>query len=330
MHVETLFPGGSILFDLGDIAALPARKVLHVDHIFVSHTHVDHFIGFDRLLRLLIGREMVVHLYGPAGFIDRVHHKLRAYEWNLAAGYEAELVFDVSEFASPEELRSAEFRLRSAFDRRDLGTRPIADGVLLETSAFRVRTTALTHRDTTSLAFAIEEPVHVNVWKTRLDALGLPVGQWLRDLKQAVVEKRPDDTPIVAGPPGSPTRPLGDLRDLVTLTPGQKIAYVTDVADTSDNRERIVDLARGADILFIEAVFAADDRELSRQRGHLSTTAAGEIARAAGVGRVEPFHFSPRYSGEDQRLLDEVERAFRGAMAVHGRRPSPAVEFSTG
>src|SRR6516225_7022557 len=82
VYVETLFERRGLLFDLGEIAALPPRKLLRIDQIFVSHAHIDHFIGFDRLLRLLVGREKEINLYGPTGFIDDVHHKLSAYRWN--------------------------------------------------------------------------------------------------------------------------------------------------------------------------------------------------------------------------------------------------------
>src|SRR5215831_20726189 len=82
LYIETLFESRAILFDLGDIAALPPRKILRVSDVFVSHAHIDHFFGFDRLLRLLVGREKQVALYGPSGFIDHVHHKLQAYRWN--------------------------------------------------------------------------------------------------------------------------------------------------------------------------------------------------------------------------------------------------------
>ena len=44
--------------------------------------------------------------------------------------------------------------------------------------------------------------------------------------------------------------------------------------------------------LFIEAAFAQRDEELASGRGHLTTAAAGQIARRAGARRVEPFHFS--------------------------------------
>ena len=159
----------------------------------------------------------------------------------------------------------------------------------------------------------MQEAAHVNIWKNRLSERGLPVGPWLRSLKKAILEARPDDHLIridaTAASDGRLVR-LGNLRDLLTVTTGQKIAYVTDVADTPANRAAIIALAWNADILFIEGAFAGRDAELARRRAHLTTTAAGQIAREANVHRVEPFHFSPRYAGEEQRLLAEVMTAF--------------------
>jgi ribonuclease Z len=78
----------------------------------------------------------------------------------------------------------------------------------------------------------------------------------------------------------------------------------------------IIALARDADLLFIESSFADADVDQASRRAHLTTTAAGEIARAAGVRRVEAFHFSPRYEGEEERLLAEVHTAFAGAKCL--------------
>jgi ribonuclease Z len=317
VYVETLFEKHSLLFDVGEIASLSARKIRRVDQIFVSHAHIDHFVGFDHLLRLLVGREKTVQLYGPPGFVERVFHKLQAYRWNLVETYPCDLVFVVSEFETPNSMSTTRFRLKKAFAAEPSVSHKTLAGVLCDEPTHRVSAAILEH-GTPCLAFALQEAAHVNVWKNRLSERGLPVGPWLRSLKKAVVERRTDDHLVhIDGSATSDDRlvPLGSLRDLLTVAAGQKIAYVTDVADTPANRAAIVALVQNADILFIEAAFAGADAGLARDRAHLTTTAAGEIARAANVHRVEPFHFSPRYSGERARMLAEVMAAFRESPA---------------
>jgi ribonuclease Z len=308
LYIETLFERRAILFDLGDISVLPPRKLLRLEYAFVSHAHVDHFIGFDHLLRLLVGRDTTVKLYGPEGFVAQVHHKLQAYRWNLVDRFENDLVFLVTELDSPLRTNTARFRLKNGFAAEAVGERRTISNVLCDHPTFRVSAAMLDHGGTPCLAFAIEEAAHVNVWKNRLKELGLPVGPWLRDFKRAVIEQRADDEPVRID--AGHTMRLGEIRSAVTVTPGQKIGYVTDVADTAANREAIIGLVRNADLMFIEAPFASGDTALAAERAHLTTTAAGEIARQAGARRVEPFHFSSRYSGEEARLLDEVQAAF--------------------
>ena len=311
LYIETLFERRAILFDLGDVSVLPPRKLLRLEYVFVSHAHVDHFIGFDHLLRLLIGRDTTVRLYGPEGFVDQVHHKLQAYRWNLVDRFENDLVFLVTELDSSLRTNTARFRLKNGFAIEAVSESRMISNVLCDQPAFHVSTAMLEH-GTPCLAFAIEEAAHANVWKNRLKELGLPVGPWLRDLKRAVIAQRPDDERVRID--DGQTMRLGEIRPAVTITPGQKIGYVTDVADTAANREAIIDLARNADLLFIEAPFASDDTALAAERAHLTTTAAGEIARRAGARRVEAFHCSSRYRGQEARLLDEVQEAF-------GQRP---------
>ena len=318
LYIETLFEKHAILFDLGDISNLPPRKIYRLEHVFVSHTHIDHFIGFDRLLRVLAGREKTLNLYGPPDFIDQVQHKLHAYRWNLVDRYLSDLIFVVTEIDRSLETRRTRFRLKNAFALEGATVGRMTEGVVCSEPGFRVSTAVLDHH-TPCLAFAIEEAAHVNVWKNRLLELGLPVGPWLHDLKRAVIEHRPDDhmIRIVSSSGGLSIKetPLGTLRDTVTVTAGQKIAYVTDVADTAANRAAILKLVQGADLLYIEATFAQADAALAAARARLTTAAAGSIAREAKVRRIEPFHFSPRYEGEDARMLNEVMTAFSGPLA---------------
>ena len=256
-----------------------------------------------------MGRDKKISLYGPQGFIDHVHHKLQGYRWNLVHRYPSELIFFVTEIGISLACRTARFRLKNAFTAELVGDGHLAGGVVYSEPSFKLSTAVLEHQ-TPCLGFAIQESAHVNVWKNRLAELALPVGPWLRDLKRSIIENKPDDYPIRT--PDGRERSLESLRRVLTVTQGQKIAYVTDVADTAANRKAIIALVQNADILFIEAPFAKADAMLAAERAHLTTAAAGRIAREAAVRRVEPFHFSARYAGKEQHMLSEVLAAFTG------------------
>ena len=314
VYVDFLMERRAMLFDLGDIRALPTRAILRLSDVFVSHAHIDHFFGFDYLLRVLVGRDKRLRLYGPAGFIDRVEAKLDGYTWNLAGRFKTDLVIVVTEVSGHANGKRAQFRLKNGFAREAQQDVGFEDGVVLDEASLRVRFAELDHR-TPCLAFALQETAHINIWKNRLEEFGLVVGSWLGDLKHAIHEGLPDDTPIPVQRAASAkeTLPLGLLRDrIVSVTPGQKIGYVTDAAPSRANQDAIIALVSGADILFIEAVFADVDSALATERAHLTTGQAGAIARKAAVGRVEPFHFSPRYAGQGARLMQEVNAALAG------------------
>ncbi|WP_270935119.1 MBL fold metallo-hydrolase [Falsiroseomonas oryzae] len=315
VFVEAMHAPGAVLFDCGDLSALSTGHLLRVELLGVSHAHMDHWADFDRLLRPLIGREKTLQLVGPEGFAARLHHRLAGYTWNLVDRIPADLVFEVTEAGAAPPFPRARFRLHTGFAREDLPpVTPEADGTLLRLGRLGLRAAPLDH-GTPSLGFALAEDVHLNLWRTRLAERGLPTGPWLATLKRAVAEGLPDDHPVpvfarALEAAGAPVQPLGALRELVVATPGQRVAYLTDFADTPANRAVAVELARGADTLFVEAPFLAADAAIAAERMHLTTTAAGEIARAAGVRRVEPFHLSPRYLGREAEWLAEIEAAF--------------------
>jgi ribonuclease Z len=318
LYVEFLFERRALLFDLGELAALAPRKLLRVTQVFVSHTHMDHFGGLDRLVRVCLGRPSTVHLFGPQGFIDRVEHRLASYTWNLVERYETDFTLLVSEVGSDGPLPTARFRCRGAFRREPREPLPRAADAIHAEAAFRVRAAVLDHK-VPCLAFALEEAVHVNIWKNRLEALGLPTGAWLRELKAAVLRGDPDQRPVrawwrAAGATRERWFTLGELRrELVRTVTGQKLAYVVDAAYHPENARRIVALAGGADTLFIEATFLDADAALGAEKAHLTAAQAGTLARAAGVKHLVPFHFSARYPGREAELVAEAEVAFRGA-----------------
>lgn len=314
LFVDFLFERRALLFDLGDIRALPPRKLLRVSDIFVSHCHMDHFMGFDWFLRISLGRERGVRLYGPPGFLNQVEAKLSAYTWNLVHRYENDFSITAIEVAKNGTARRAEFRVRSAFRREAETQLELGDLVLLDTPAFRVRCTFLDHL-TPCLAFALEKKQHVNIWKNCLAERGLLVGHWLQELKRAVLEGRPLDSSI-EGPDGQPMT-LNDLMPCLQVVPGTKLAYVTDAVYHERNAGRIETLARGADMLFIEAVFAHELAARGQEKYHLTAAQAGWLAHRAGAKQVVSFHHSPIYHGQEALLQQELQEHFERGIAPH-------------
>jgi len=310
LFIDFRFGRRALLFDLGELTPLSSRELLRLSHVFVSHTHMDHFAGFDRLLRVCLHRTTPLHLAGPAGFIDQVAHKLRAYTWNLLDEKSFDFILTATEFTEAGVERACEFRAREAFQRRELSAPPLPPGTLLDEAEFRIESVVLDH-GTPCLAFAFQEKMRINVWREGLQSLGLPVGAWLNEAKRAVRRGAPDDSPVVVGEDRSV--PLGLLKQhALRTTRGDKVVYVVDAAFHESNIARIVELARGADQLFIEAAFLEEDAQIAAARRHLTAAQAGTIARTAGVSRLVPFHFSGRYVGREDQLRQEAEAALRG------------------
>ncbi|WP_162248666.1 MBL fold metallo-hydrolase [Methylobacterium sp. Leaf94] len=276
--------------------------------VFVSHAHMDHFAGFDRLLRVCLHRPQPLHLVGPAGFIKRVAHRLHAYKWNLLGEHSPDFRITVDEFTHGHVSAAAEFRARDAFRERRIEPPALGLGLVLIEERFRVEAAVLDH-GIPSLAFALVEPIRVSVWQGALDQLGFAPGPWLREAKLATLRKMPGETRIPVAPDISLS--LAELQEQVLrIGPGQKIAYVTDAADTPDNAEHICRLALRADEFFIEAVFLEADREVAERTRHLTAHRAATLARDAEVRRAVLFHHSARYMDQPNALATEFQVAF--------------------
>jgi ribonuclease Z len=188
---------------------------------------------------------------------------------------------------------------------------------VLEDPMFTVRAVALNHR-IPSFAYSLEEQFHINVNKQKLHEAGLPVGAWLKDVKQHIWQGRPDEFRFTATLYDEHRREerefvLGELKErFVTISRGQKIVYVVDARFDEENEAKIVSLARGADILYCESPYLDVDAEKARDRYHLTARQAGCMAGRAQVRDLVVFHFSPRYTGQGEALEREAMEAFRG------------------
>jgi ribonuclease Z len=318
LYVALRWQGSAVLMDLGRIDRLSPDSCLRLSHVCVSHTHMDHFMGFDQLLRLTLPRDRQLTFLGPPGLIDNIAGKLAGYTWNLTESYTFRMT--VVE-RHPDHLARACFRACTGFAREPLPDVPAAPGQLVEERAFRIDTAVLDHK-IPCLGFRVSESRHLNVRTEALEERGWLPGAWLAALKRAIRSGAVDETIEVTGTRGSERIAAGTLaRELIVDQPGQRVAYVVDARFDPENARRIVALARDADILYSEARFLDQDRDEADKRYHLTARQAGFLARAAGVRRLEVFHFSPRYQGMAQAFRAEAQAELTGKTRLEDEEP---------
>lgn len=310
LRLELIHQRRSLLFDLGDPGRMSARVAHQVSDVFFSHTHADHIGGFLWFLRSRIGDLPPCRLYGPPGLARQIAGMVGGILWDRVEDRAPR--FEVREWHGD---RISCFRVVAGEGpEQRLDDLPLTDGILWRESGFQVRATRLDH-GTPVLAFAWEAARQLKVRRERLDALGLRHGQWLQVLKEAVTDGRLAE--VIATPDGREHR-VAELSDqLLLVDAGQKLVYATDFADTRDNRARLTQLAAGAHSLFCEAPFMLEHADQAGRTRHLTTRACAEIANAAGVRHLHPFHFSRRYIRRAPDVYREISRMCPQTVLPH-------------
>lgn len=308
------YTGRAIMFDLGDLRYVSPRDLLKITHVFVTHAHMDHFIGFDALLRVFLGRSGTLHIFGPNGFFEHVEGKLKGYTWNLVDEFESDLRLEVSEVLD-DAIRTRKYDCRKQFTQQHDESVKKFSGTLLEEASFSIKAELLDHR-IPCMALSLEESFHVNIIKENLSELGIPVGPWINRLKNAIHSQADPESEFFVSWNSEGSRikksfRLKDLTEKVTvISGGQKVAYITDTIASSENRERIIRISKDADIMFIEAPFLEKDKAIASKKFHLTARQAGELAAMSGAKRIKLFHFSPRYHGNARELEEEAMAAY--------------------
>jgi len=94
---------------------------------------------------------------------------------------------------------------------------------------------------------------------------------------------------------------------------GKTVVYASDVSHPLGGLDpRLVDLARGVDLLIHDAQFTPDERILYDGWGHSSWLEAVRVAQEAGAARLALYHHDPLH---DDDVLEEIERQARELFA---------------
>ena len=164
-----------------------------------------------------------------------------------------------------------------------------------EGDGFYIRAFPLEHTKT-CVGYTLEElprPGEFHPEKAR--ELKVPCGPLWAKL-QAGFEVEAEDGTIV-----KPEQVLGAQRS------GRKISYVTDTLYL----DSIAKEAQGSDLLFCEGMFAKDFEDQAKEKKHMTSTQAAQIAKDANVKKMALIHYSPRYNDYELKdLLTEAQIVF--------------------
>ncbi|MCC6190814.1 MAG: ribonuclease Z [Anaerolineales bacterium] len=275
---------------------LSAQIVSHNEHRFLidcgegtQRQILQSGLGFKRLERILITHGHLDHILGLAGLvstflrwetIDRL--EIWAGRWALDRIYD--LLYGVV--------------LKGTRAPFPLQLKEIQPGLLLEDDSFQLTAFPVQHRGTGSFGFAFEERSHRPFLVERAEALGVPAGPIRRELVAGAVVTLPDG------------RRVGPDDVLGLAVPGARLVHVGDCGETGS----LLEVARGADALVIEATYLEIEAELARDFGHLTAAQAARLASAAEVKQLLLTHISRRY--REREVLDEARRNFPTTMVA--------------
>ncbi len=308
VYVRILNERKALLFDCGHFLSITPRELLLLDGIYISHAHMDHFMGFDYVLRSILHRQTPLHVYGPEGITGKVLSKLHAYSWNLARDYS--LVVHIREIREGSAMSTSASLCTGFKDYKTEEYKIDPCCVISSDPRYRVKSVVLDH-NIPCLAFTLEENAHVNIRGEMLHRLGYVSGPWLGRLKECVLTGDIQSNIEVNTLKGKFSKKVSDLVDeIVIVSPGQKVAYIADIRYSYENIDRLRTIASGVDILFIEAFYLDEMRNEANKKGHLTAYQAGSIARMLGAKKVLPMHVSPRYHARLKEIMEEVQNAY--------------------
>jgi ribonuclease Z len=296
--------GEALLFDLGTIDNLGHRDMLRVRHVFVSHAHMDHFVGFDRLLRVNVPHRRQLSLFGPEDFIERVRCKLNSYTWNLIDP--DQIRFLVHEVRGDGSVWSALLTNTDKFAALPVRTDIQQHHLVTLRDGSQVGAALLDHKGIPSVSYKLEAPAMLKVLTEKLKSLHLKAGPWLGDLQMRVRTGKAQGMIDIDGREFS----IEELSaELITQQRGRSLVYLTDLSFSGRNLDALQKAFGHASDGIAESSFADEDRSRAVDKAHLTSRQSALICRSLGIQHFHIFHVSGIY-GQGPQLVAEEARNF--------------------
>lgn len=302
--------GRSFMVDCGPIHHLAKRVINSVDRLFITHAHMDHFMGVDHFARNVLVSGRTIDLYGPAGFATRLNNKLSSYEWNLTEPYYC--VFRVHEIT---ENRARVFRMAGAeqFVCEFEEEIPLFDREIYRNRFVTVESAVCDHK-IPCLIFKFTERLPFLIDGDKVNELNLIKGPWLRELKKSFFLQELERKPLRVLQRDGENEEKEVVFDSMELYQAIRkeqeslsIGYVTDVGLTHENMEKIHSLMEGVTLLVCECQYMRDNQKKARESFHLCTDDLNTLVEKIAPRFVLPIHLSKSYQGNHEQLYQELE-----------------------
>jgi len=240
-------------------------------------------LGFKRLSTVLLTHGHLDHILGLGGLVSTfgrwdVAPALRIYGGSWPLERVKRLLLGVV-------LRGPEISMSLDFIE-------ISPGVVVEGEDFEIVAFPVTHRGPGCFGFTFREKSKRPFLVEEAERLGIPPGPERRRLVEGETITLADGTVV------RPEQVLGEP------VPGTKLVYVGDASSVDD----LVEEARDADALVMEATYLSAEAWLAKRFGHLTAAQAATLAHEAGVKQLFLNHISRRYFGEE--ILEEARTIF--------------------
>lgn len=166
------------------------------------------------------------------------------------------------------------------------------NGRFLETPDFQLEAIPLIHGPPTN-AYVFQEKDKTRLNKAKLKQLKLPNSPLLKQLQKGKNIKYNKKT-IKAS-------------EVTYVEKGKKIAFILDTL-LIDN---CYNAAKNADLLIAEATYADEEKQLAKERKHLTASQSALIAKKSNVKQLILSHISQRYDLREKMLLTEAKKHFK-------------------
>lgn len=168
-------------------------------------------------------------------------------------------------------------------------------GIVFDDQDFKIQAFSLRHSKPCVGYSLIEKDRPGIFYPEKAEELGVPRGPLWSKLQEGM------EVELDSGKMVLPNEVMGPERH------GRKFSFVTDTLYS----EEIAKSVKGADLFICEGMFTEELKESAKEKKHLTSCQAAEIAKAGDVRSLGLIHYSPRYTEYDLRkLLKEAKSVF--------------------